>query len=280
MISRADARQHQDLGRGHRSGGEHYLVGFHEEYVPAALHFDADRPLALEYDTPHHHVGPHRQVEAVPHAPQERERGAHAHALGVVHGNRTYAAGVRAVHIRVFRVARLDARLDKGRLERQPFLAREAPDRYGPLGAVEVVADVHVRFHLPEIRQHVDERPLVVALGGPAVVVLGHAPQQHLSVDGAGSAHNLAPRRRQHLGLLGRALGPPSPVVRRPLGRSVRFVAVLQVVGIVFIFRVVRSRFQQQDGAVGVLGQPGGYGAAAGTGPYHDHIVFHGLTCV
>ena len=280
VVRRADARQHQDLGRGHRAGRQHDLVGLHEEYLPTALHFDADSAIALEYDAPHHHVGPHREVEAVPHLPQKRESRAHAHALGVVHGDGAHAAGVGTVHVRVFRIAGLDAGLDEGILERQPFLAREPPHRYRSLRAVEVVADIHVRFHLAEVRQDVDERPLVVALGGPAVVVLGNAAQQHLPVDGAGSADHLAARRRQHLGLLRRALGPPGPVVRRALGRGVGLVAVLQVVGIMLVLGIVGPRLQQQNRAVRILGQTGGHGAASGSGPNHDHVVFHGLTCV
>ena len=213
------------------------------------------------------------------HGAQEGERGAHPHALGVVHGDRPHPARIRVVHILVGRIPRIQARLHERLLEGQPRLARKPAYRNRALRAVKVVADVEVSFHLPEIGQNVHEAPAVVALGGPAVVVFGHAAQQHLSVDGAGAADHLAPWRGQHLGLLGGTLGPPRPVVGRALGRGIGFVSVFQVIGIVFVLWIIRSGFQQQNRSVRVLGQPGGHHAAARTGSNHNDVVLHPGTC-
>lgn len=115
----------------------------------------------------------------------------------------------------------------------------------------------------------------MVLRSGPPVVVLRDAAQQHLSVDGAGAAHHFTAGRWQHIGLLRRTLGPPSPVVGSALGRGVRLVAVLRVVRIILVVGIVRAGFKQQHRAVCVLGQPGCHHTTAGAGPDHDNVVFH-----
>ncbi len=140
--------------------------------------------------------------------------GAHPNAIGVVHGNGAHTTGFRMVHVRVVGMAGVTAGVPEGDLSGQPVFLPVATHRDGAGVAVEVVGDVHVGFHLAEIRQAIGELPLVVAQGGPGVVVFRHAAQQHLAVDGGGTAHHLAARHRHGIGLAG-VLRPEGPVMRR-----------------------------------------------------------------
>ena len=214
--------------------------------LAAALHLHTHGLLSFEQYTVDHHVSTDGDVQAVAHRPEEGEGGAHADAFGIVHGDGAHPAGVGGVHVVVFGIPGRPRGLHESLLERQPVLALVAAHRDGPFVAVEVVGDVQVRFHLAEEGEDVDEGPFVVSFGGPAVVVFGDSPQQDLAVNGAGAADHLSPGCRYHLGLVGRTLGPPRPVVGSALGGRVRLVAVLEVVGIVFVVGIVRSRFQQQ----------------------------------
>ena len=279
VVGRANPRQHQDLRRGHGAGAEHNLPGLDGEYFATAFHLHTHGGFALKQDAPDNDVGPHRQVEAMPHRPEEGERSAHPHPFRVVHGDGPHTARFGVIHIRIRRVAGIQARLHEGLLEGQPLLAGKTPHRNRAFGAVEVVADVQIGFHLAEVGQDIYVLPAGVALGGPAVVVFGHAAEQHLPVDGAGAAHDLAAGRRQQLRLLRRALRPPRPVVRRALRGGVGLVTILQIVGVKLVFRIVRPGFQQQHRAALILGQPGCDHAPAGTRANHDNIVLHSHTC-
>ena len=118
---------------------------------------------------------------------------AHADAVDGVAGARRHAGGLRVVLVLLDGVALGDAGLLEGDGVGQPFRAGIAPDRNRAVVAVEVAsAEVQVRLHLVEVGQAASEAPLVVAPRGPAVVVLGNATQQHLTVDGAGAASSLA----------------------------------------------------------------------------------------
>ena len=279
MLRRPYPGKHQQLRRCHRPGAQHNPLPFHHINLPAAFHLYPHGPLALKPDPPHGDIGPHRQVEPVPRCPQKSQRRAHPHPFRVIHRNRPHAAGIGAVHIVILRVARLPAGGKKRLLKRQPFLPWEPSHRNRPLGAVKIVADVQIRLHLAEIGQNIHKRPPVVACGGPAVIILRRSPQQHLPVDGAGAAHHLAPRRRQQLRLLRRALRPPGPVVRRPLRRRIGLVAVLQIVRVMLIIGIVRPRFQQQHRPPRILGQPRSHHTARRTGPDNYDIILHPATC-
>ena len=50
---------------------------------------------------------------------------------------------------------------------------------------MEIIVDVGVGFQPTEVGQYIGESPLIVAHGGPGIVVLGDTAQQHLTIDGA-----------------------------------------------------------------------------------------------
>ena len=142
------------------------------------------------------------------------QTGAHADAVGIVHGDGPYPTRVRIVQVGILGETGGHGSPVKCLLEGQPVLSLEPPDRNWTLGAVKVVPDVDIGFQLPQIRQHFDEGPLVITLFRPRVVVFWHAAQYHLAVDRAGSADYLASWYRHGLGLLWAALGLERPIVR------------------------------------------------------------------
>ena len=243
---RADTRQHEDLRRGDGTGAEDDLLSLNGEALSAALHLGTDCFLALEQDAMHGDVGLDRQVQAMPRRAKEGQRGAHPHAVGVVHGDGTHAAGLRMVHVRVVREPDGPGGVVERLLCRQPGRLGKAAHGYETVVVVEVIgAEVHVAFQLAQVGQDAGEPPLVVAEGGPGVVVLGYATQQHLAVDGAGAADHPAARHGHGLGSQGSGVALERPVVRRVDGRGGLVVAELQVVGIALKVRVIGPCLQQ-----------------------------------
>ena len=200
MSRRADAGEHQNLRGGHGPGAQDHLVAFNGECLAAALDLDAAGAGAIEQDPAHQHVAADGEVQPVAVVGDIGERGAHPHAVGVVHRQRADAAGIGVVVVVDLGIPRRHGRYVERLRQRQPGLALVAAHRHRAVEAVEVVYYVGVGFQLAEIRQALDEGPLVIAPLGPTVVVLGNAAQEHLAVDGAGAADHLATRHHHVLG--------------------------------------------------------------------------------
>ena len=221
-------------------------------------------------------VGLDRQVQAVAGGAEEGQRCAHAHAVGVVHGDGADSARIGVVHVRVVGEAGVAGGVIERLLGWQPGRLGEAADGDEAFRVVKVVGpEVHVAFQLPQVGQDAGEAPLVVAQGGPGVVVLGHAAQQHLAVDGAGAADYPAARHRHRLGRQGSCVALEGPVVRGVNGRGRLVVAELEVVGVGLEIWVVRPGLQKQHRLAGVFRQPAGQSAAGGTCAEDDVVVFH-----
>ena len=94
---RADAGEHQDLGRGDGAAAEYDLVGVHSESLAAALDLDTAGALTVEQDAVDEDVGADGEIEAVAVVGDVGEGGAHAYAVGVVHGQGADASGVGVV---------------------------------------------------------------------------------------------------------------------------------------------------------------------------------------
>ena len=137
-----------------------------------------------------------------------------------------------------------------------------------------VAAVVGVCLNLAEVGEQVGVGPLAVAEGGPGVVVLGHAAQEDLAVDGAGPAGNLAPGHHHGWRLVGGPAGELPVVVA---GHHVGFggVAELHLFGQVLEVGVVGPRLQQQDRLGGVLSQAGSQDCPGGTGPDNHIVILH-----
>src|SRR5918992_1056252 len=90
----------------------------------------------------------------------------------------------------------------------EPLLLFIAAHRDGAIIAVEVPAGkVQVGLHLTEIGEHLGEAPFVVAPGCPVVIVLRDPAEDHLTIDGAGTARHLAPGYDQASLLWGKSGG-------------------------------------------------------------------------
>ena len=172
----------QQLGSGNPPGAEDYFRAFDGELLAAALHFHAYGPVSVKHHTVRQHVGLDGQIEPVSVGVQVGKRGAHPDAAGVVHGNGACSRGIGVVHVRVFGKSGGDSCLVESLVHRQEFFPGQPPDRDWPVCPVEVVSHVQVGLQFAEEGQQIDEAPLVIALRGPFVVVLRHAPQEHLAI--------------------------------------------------------------------------------------------------
>ena len=271
---RADARQHQDVGRADGAGAENDLVAFDGEDLAAAFHPSSDSAVAFEQDALHVAVGADGEIEAMARLVQVAQGGAHAHAAGVVEGSRADAGGVGVVVVRAVGKPRLAAGGVECVLCRVPGLRLEAVAHDGAVGAVEIVGEVSVGLQLAEVGQAVGVAPFAVAHFGPRIVVLRHAAQEHLPVDGAGAAGDLAARHHHRRGALG-GLADELPVVVADHDVDFSGVAELHLLRQTLEVGIVRPSLQQQHRHRRVFGQPRGDDGAGGTGPNHDVVVLH-----
>ena len=189
----------------------------------------------------------------MPGRTQIDQGGAHANAIDIVERTGGDAVGIRMVLIRVLGKPQVHAGVIKGLRGRQPFLSLVAADGNRTFVAMKIATgEVQVVFQPAEVRQHLDERPLVVAPGGPVVVVLGHPPKQHLAIDGAGAPGSPAPGDLNRLRLQGCRRCGVAPIVGA-VGGAPHIVAIFQVDGQVLEFRVVGTSLQKEDGSAGIF---------------------------
>ena len=141
------------------------------------------------------------------------ERGAHADAVGVIHRNRAHARGLRVVHVWVVGMALGAETSVKSVLGRQPILFGVSPYWDGSIAAVEVVVNVSIGLQFPQEWEHIGEAPFVISHGGPGVIVLGYSSEQHLAIDGAGTADHPASGDWNGIGLLGSGVALERPVM-------------------------------------------------------------------
>ena len=275
LVGRPDARKHQGLGRSDGPGTQDYFIAFDGESFAAAFHLNAGGSIALEEYPADHGVGPYCQVEPVPAHVQIAQSRAPPDAIRIVHRAWAHARGVGKIVVRAVGDSFGAARLEKRPLVGQPVLGLEPVDDYWPVGVMEVVgAEIGIGFNHPQVLEQVGERPLVVSLGGPGIVVLGHPAEKHLPIDGAGPAGNLA--AGHHHGR--RSGGPPArklPVVvaRHDIGGGC--VTELDLVGQLFEVGVIGAGLDQQHRLAWVFAQPGGHNRPGRTGAEDDVVVLH-----
>ena len=150
VISRADAREQEQLGRGDGSTADDDFVAFDGEAFTAAFDLDAHRPVAVEDHPASLDVGAHRQVEAMARQVQVSQRRADPHSVQGVAGSGRYAGRLGVILVRVV----FEAQGETGRFEGvgvgKPFVRPVTAHRDGAFGAVPVVMEVVVVFHAAE----------------------------------------------------------------------------------------------------------------------------------
>ena len=134
---RANAGQHQDVGRADGARAEDYLVGLDGEGLAAALHQCTHGPVAFEQELLHVAVGADGEVQAVAGLVQVAQGGAHAHAAGVVEGRGADARRVGVVVVGAVGESRLAAGLVEGRLGRVPGIGLEPVTDDRAVGAMK-----------------------------------------------------------------------------------------------------------------------------------------------
>src|SRR4030095_1428528 len=103
-------------------------------------------------------------------------------------------------------------RLIESNLAREPGVARESVSDDRASIAMEFIGEILVIFQLAKVGEEFLEAPLIVAHGGPGVIILRHPAQEDLAIDGAGTTRHLA-TWHQHLRGLICCLADKLPVV-------------------------------------------------------------------
>ena len=136
VSGRTNTGEHQYLGRGDGAATEDDAVGLDTEDFAAAFRFHPYRleavTVLLEEDAVDYHVAPDGEVQAVAVGVDVGKAGAHADAVGVVHGDGADAAGLRMVHVGVVGIAGGPGGIIEGLLEGQPLLAAKRRTGMGP----------------------------------------------------------------------------------------------------------------------------------------------------
>ena len=275
LVRRPNSRQQQGMGGADGTVAQDNFIGLDNEGLSPGINLHSGGPLAVEQYAADHAVAPDGQVQTVPGKAEVAQRGTEANAVGVVQGYRSNAGGVGVVHVRHVGHSDAPACLVEGRLIGAPLRPVEAPAYYRAVRIVEIAApELGVGFHLPKVLQQVLVTPLVVTLSGPRIVVLGHAPEEHLAVDGTAATGNLAPGDLQPAAGVG-ASPVEIPVVMRCDNVDSRGEAKLDFIGQILEIRVVRSGLQQQHRPVRVFTQTGGYHATPRARSDYDGVIPH-----
>ena len=280
---RPDAGQHQDVGRPHRSGAEHHLLGGPGGggLAVGGPVLDPGRPqlagLALQDHPGHLRPADHLEVRSLLDVAFE-ERVVRARPLAVTSRGlqeRHDPVGTAAV------TAVVVAAWDPGRHRRVDEVLRagehRGPHRHaeGTLGVVRVGVDDDVAARgqtlaLLEVGQHVVVAPPGGAARGPRVEVARMAPDVGHVVDAGRTAQHLAAGHHHP------AVGEPEPAVAgvggvHPVGRGVQLQRRAggghQLLG-----RRGATGLQQRDPAGRVLREPGGDDRAGRPTSHHDEI--------
>ena len=215
------------------------------------------------------------QVQAVAVLAQVGDRRAYPHAPQVVGWGYADARGIGPVGVLDDRVAFDDTRFAEGPLYRRLRVGLSAPHRDGAIRPVKVVMDVQVVLHLAKERQHLGIGPLIIAHGGPVVIVLGQPALHGLAVDGGPTPDHFPLCHVDFALFLG---GHPSqgPVVLRLGGLGVAGVAVFHLVRDVVEVRVIPAGLQEEYRPVWVFRQPAGQDGSRGPAPNDNDVVLHG----
>ena len=269
LRARANAREHQQLGRQQRPGAEqHFARGAHFLQLPTLAVLHAHRTAALHQHPRGLRAGDDLQVRPAQVRREVALGGAVAFPILVGDLVQAHAFLVWPVEVQVVRVARLHPGVHKA----LAHAVRRAQVGHveGPALPVQGAADAFVVFGTHKVGQHIGPAPAGVALGGPVVVVGRLATHVNHGVDRAAAAQHLAPGlvaapavepRLRH-----RALAPTVELQPRHRGQPCGAVDQHAAVG--------RSGFQQAHPHGGVLRQtPCQHGP--GRAPAHHDVVEH-----
>ena len=264
----ADAGQHQKLRRvDDAAAQDDFALGMRGDAFAALDIFDAGRAAAVEDDFRRQRIGLDRELRPLQRRPQIGV--GRAAAAAVLH---RHLPGAEAFLLRAVIVGRrlvaggaagggesVDQRVGEAcRLRRQRAVA----------AAIKARAAVP-RFLAAEIGQHMSVGPSLEPGSSPAVVIAGVTAHIGHGVDRRRAADDLAARAFEPAPAGRRfGLGEIHPVVLaveqevRPAERNLDPGIAIPAAG-----------FEQQNARAFILGQPGGQGAAGGTGADDDDVV-------
>ncbi len=257
-----DAGSEQEMGRADGTGAEDDVWGFKDFEVAVVFDFNTCCTGAVEQDAADVAIGADSEVGTVSCWVEVGEGGADADAVLVVEWERSGTGGFGMVHIRTVWKASGTAGSVKGLLVRAPVFRCKSADGDGAVCAVPIVRKIQVGFEFFKVGENGVEGPLVVAKGDPAFKVFGQAAQEDLGVYGTGAAGNTAARERYLWSLIGQVGGVvPVMAVGQDAGRGT--VTVFEVLRERFECGIVWAGFEEEDGAVRVLGEAGGQNGAS-----------------
>ena len=200
--------------------------------------------------------------------------GGHPHTTRIVHRDGADAARLRAVQVRAIGISGSAARFVKRPLNRRPGFVVPTHRWDWAIGAMKVVMNIPIGFHLAKVGKHVGIRPAVIAPRRPHREILRQTPQQHLPIDRATTTDYFA------LGNVNLALfsgyGPGQrPVMRPVLPFGIAGMPVAQFVGEQCRIRIVGASLQQQHGSGWVFRESGCYHTTGRAAANHNHVVTH-----
>ncbi|MNQ79304.1 hypothetical protein D3C85_942460 [compost metagenome] len=189
---RANAREHQQLRAAEGASAEQHLLARLERQRPALdPHLHAAGLLALQQNALGQRAGEHAEVVARPHLFEEGGGGAPAAAVADGHVVLADTLLLGAVEVRIEAVPGFAPGFDKGL---GGPMGRRAADIQLAAVTMKIAGAAMVHLALAKIRQHLVERPAIVAQSRPVVVVAAMTADIDHAVDRTAAAKHLAAR--------------------------------------------------------------------------------------
>src|SRR5262249_17988274 len=162
---------------------ENDLIARHDKGFAAPLDLNSGGPLAVEQEAMYQTVGLNGQVQPMPGLTQMTDGGAVANPVGVVERGRADTGGFWVVVVSTIGETGSTTRFIESNLAREPGIARKPVSDDGAIIAMEFIGEILVIFQLAKVGEQFLEAPLIVAHGGPGVIILRHPAQEDLAVD-------------------------------------------------------------------------------------------------
>src|SRR5262245_3226553 len=182
------------MRRTNSTSTENNLIACYHKGFAATLDLDPGGTCAVKQEPMHQTVGLNRQVQPMPGLTQMTDGGAVANPVGVVERGRADSGRFRMVVVCAIGESGGATRLVEGDLAREPGMACKPMRDDRASVAMELIGEILVIFQLAKVGEQLLEAPLIVAHGGPGVIILRYPAQEDLAIDGAGTARHLTTR--------------------------------------------------------------------------------------
>ena len=161
------------------------LIAVEHLHDTRPLDLDADGSVAGEDNTPRVNLALDRQIGPLAVRSDVGHRGIDPDTVDDVARQWTVPSGSGHVLVEFLGKPEVDTSRDEPLAQRVQLGTRRARDRHRSSMAVQLATEIAIVLEPPEERQHLGERPFVIAECSPTIEVAGCSADEHSAVHGA-----------------------------------------------------------------------------------------------